>query len=167
MRAPRFVLAFVLVGSFVTSGPPASDVAGAQPASLPTPEQFFGFRLGADTKLARWDRMLEYFRLVATASDRVRMRELGQSTEGRPFVVLEIASPDTLKRADYYRGLERRLYFQDGEPTATRSSSRARRWSSSLAACTRPRSGRLRWRWNSSTASRPTRPRACVTSWRT
>ena len=34
-----------------------------------------------------------------------------------PFVVLEIASPDTLKRADYYRGLQRRLYFQDGAPT--------------------------------------------------
>ncbi len=30
-----------------------------------TPEQFIGFRVGTDNKLVRWDRMLEYFRLVA------------------------------------------------------------------------------------------------------
>ncbi len=116
MRAPRLVPALVLFGFVLSLGPHAA-AAGAQPAPLPTPEQFFGFRIGADTKLARWDRMLEYYRLVEQASDRVRMRELGTTTEGHPFVVLEISSPDALKRADYYRGLQRRLYFQDGEPT--------------------------------------------------
>jgi len=118
MRATRLVLALVLafvVPAGVPTGP-ASIVA--QSAPLQTPEQFFGFRIGADTKLARWDRMLEYYRLVEKASDRVRVRELGKSTEGHPFVVLEITSPDTLKRTDYFRSLQRRLYFQDGAPTA-------------------------------------------------
>jgi hypothetical protein len=118
MRASRFVLALVLGFVLISSGPLGSAPAAAQQAALPTPEHFFGFRIGADTKLARWDRMIEYYRLVEKSSERVRVRELGKSTEGHPFVVLEIASPDTLARADYFRGLQRRLYFQDGVPTA-------------------------------------------------
>jgi zinc carboxypeptidase len=91
---------------------------GAQaPAALATPEQFLGFRVGADNKLARWDRIVEYFRLVSAASDRVRLRELGQSTNGNPFVVLEISAPGTLQNLDRYQQLERKLYFQGGAPT--------------------------------------------------
>ena len=118
MRTSRFVLAVLLGLCVAASGPAVSATAGAQQA-LATPEQFLGFRIGADTKLARWDKILDYFKLVEAASDRVRVRELGKSTEGHPFVVLEIASAETMKRLDYYRGLQRRLYFQDGEPTAT------------------------------------------------
>src|SRR5436190_21466659 len=91
--------------------------AGAQAPPLQTPEQFFGFRIGADNKLARWDRIVEYMKLVAGASDRVRFRELGASTNGNPFIALEIASPDTLKNLDRYKQLERKLYFQGGAPS--------------------------------------------------
>ena len=86
-------------------------------AALQTPEQFLGFKVGADTKLARWDKIVEYMKLVQGASDRVRVRELGKSTEGNPFIAVEIPAPDTHKRIDYFKGLQRRLYFQDGVPT--------------------------------------------------
>ena len=46
---------------------------------IPAPEQFFGFKIGADQKLARWDKIVEYFNLVAKQSDRVRVRELGKT----------------------------------------------------------------------------------------
>ena len=82
-----------------------------------TPEQFFGFRIGADNKLARWDKIVEYMRQVANGSDRVRFRELGKSTNDNPFIALEISSADTLKNLDHFKQLERRLYFQDGTPT--------------------------------------------------
>ena len=64
-----------------------------QSTGVPTPEQFFGFRIGTDNKLARWDKIVEYMRQVASASDRVRFRELGKSTNDHPFIALEIASP--------------------------------------------------------------------------
>jgi hypothetical protein len=86
-------------------------------AQLPTPEKFLGHRVGEDRKLVRWDRVVEYLNLVAKNSDRVRLRELGKTTEGNPFLLLEIASPETLKKLDYYKGLERKLYFQNGVPT--------------------------------------------------
>src|SRR5438067_7966480 len=90
---------------------------GAQAPPLQTPEQFFGFRIGSDNKLARWDRIVDYMKLVSQTSDRVRYRELGKTTNGNPFIALEIASPDTLKSLDRYKQMERKLYFQGGAPT--------------------------------------------------
>ena len=158
MRASR-VLAAVVLGLCLLSAAPLAK-AGPPQAPLPTPEQFLGFRVGADTKLARWDKIVEYFRLVEGASDRVRVRELGKSTEGNAFVVLEIAAADTLKRLDYFRGLQRRLYFQDGAPTDAQrdeifQSGQVRR-RSSRATSTRPRSAPRRWCSNWSTGWRPT-----------
>ena len=91
---------------------------GAQPPSaVQTPEQFFGFRMGTDNKLARWDKIVAYMKQVSGASERIRFRELGKSTNGNPFVALEISSADTLKNLDRYKQLERKLYFQGGAPT--------------------------------------------------
>lgn len=87
------------------------------PAQIPTPEQYFGFRIGADRKLARWDRIVDYFQLVAKNSDRVRVRTLGPTTQKNPFIVAEIASAATLRDLDRYKQLERKLYFQGGAPT--------------------------------------------------
>ncbi len=95
----------------------APHLTAQAPGALATPEQFFGFRIGSDNKLARWDKIVEYMRQVAGASDRVRFRELGKSTDGNPFVVMEISAPDTLKDIDRYKGLQRKLYFQGGAPT--------------------------------------------------
>src|SRR5262245_29383223 len=86
--------------------------------SLQTPEQFIGFKVGADNKLARWDKIVDYVKLVASASDRVRFRELGKTSQGNSLIALEIASSETLKNLDRYKQLERRLYFQNGAPNA-------------------------------------------------
>src|SRR5262245_64311428 len=85
--------------------------------SLQSPEQFLGHRIGADSKLVRWDKAVEYFKLASTNSDRVRYRELGKTSNGNPFIVLEISSPETLKNLDRYKQLEKKLYFQGGAPS--------------------------------------------------
>ena len=55
-------------------------ISAVQAAPLPTPEQFAGFRMGADTKLVRWDRIVEYMGMAASASPRVKVEELGKTT---------------------------------------------------------------------------------------
>src|SRR4051812_41833255 len=87
--------------------------------SLQTPEQFFGFRIGTDNTLARWDRIVEYMKAAAAGSDRVRFRELGKTSNNNPFIALEISAPDTLKNLDHYKQLEKKLYFQGGAPSDT------------------------------------------------
>ena len=86
--------------------------------TLLSPAQFIGFTVGSDNKLVRWDKIVEYMRLAAGASDRVRLRELGKTSGGNPFIALEISSPDTLQNLERYKQLERRLYFQGGAPSA-------------------------------------------------
>jgi len=39
-------------------------------------------------------------KLASSNSDRVRYRELGKTSNGNPFIVLEISSADTLKNVD-------------------------------------------------------------------
>ncbi len=93
----------------------------ASAETIPTPEQYFGFKIGADRKIARYDKMVAYFQKLAAASDRVTYRNLGSTTGGNPFVMLEIASPATLRNLEHFKTLEKRLYFQGGDvPEAER-----------------------------------------------
>ena len=120
--------------------------------ALPTPEQFVGHphrRRQQAGALGPHRRLHEARR---AASDSVRLRELGKSTNGQPFIVLEISAPETLKNLDRYKQLERKLYFQGGAPTDAERDEifrRARSWCSSPAASTRPRSAPRRWPWSS------------------
>src|SRR3954447_14547266 len=86
-------------------------------AAIQTPDEYFGFRIGSDRKLARWDKIVDYLQKVAAESNRIRFRNLGPTTNGNPYVLLEISSPDNLKQLDRFKALERRLYFQGGVPT--------------------------------------------------
>jgi hypothetical protein len=84
-------------------------LAAQRPATLPTPEQFFGFRMGADRTLANWDRLLEYYRTLAKASDRVALVDLGTTSENRPYIALFISSPANLARLDALRQMNATL----------------------------------------------------------
>ncbi|HXK03016.1 MAG TPA: M14 metallopeptidase family protein, partial [Verrucomicrobiae bacterium] len=86
-------------------------------AAVQPPEQYFGFRIGADKKLVRWDKIVDYMQMVAANSNRVRFRNLGPTTSGNPFVLMEISSAENLRNLDRIKALERKLYFQGGAPT--------------------------------------------------
>jgi hypothetical protein len=111
--AAAFAVAFTLALAPVSGG--RSVLTAAAP--IISPEQFIGFKVGADNKLVRWDRIVEYMKLVANESDRVGFRQLGTTTDGNPFILLEISAPDTLRNLDRYKQLERKLYFQGGAPS--------------------------------------------------
>ena len=80
---------------------PAS-LAG-QATQVPTPEEWFGFRMGTDGKLARWDRMVEYYRLLGGSSDRMTVWEMGETTLGNPFLALIVTSPANHARLDEFQ----------------------------------------------------------------
>ncbi len=72
-------------------------------AQIPTPEEFFGHRMGEDRKLAKWPKLVEYYERIGEESDRVRLVNMGSSTLGRPFLVLFVSSPENLSRLDDYQ----------------------------------------------------------------
>jgi len=68
-----------------------------------SPEEFFGFRLGSDRKIARWDRIVEYFHHLGETSDKIRVTDMGPSTEGNPFLQAIITSPENLANLEEIR----------------------------------------------------------------
>ena len=105
-RAIVAALVFALATTVVL-GVPAATAAPQE--SIPTPEKFFGFAMGTDEKLARWDRMLEYFDLIGQSSDRVRVDDYGLSTLGNRFVSLVVTSPDNHASLERYLEIGRRI----------------------------------------------------------
>ena len=101
------MLALFLLGSGAYSRSGTAQTA-AQPA-LSSPEQFFGFQMGADRKLANWDRLLAYYQQLAKGSNRMKLVELGKSSEGRPYVAIFISSPANLEKLDRYKQINARL----------------------------------------------------------
>jgi hypothetical protein len=81
----------------------------AAAAQVPTPAQFFGFKMGTAGELARYPKELEYFQLLAKQSPRVRYEELGKTTLGHPFVLVTISSPENLKRLTRLVEINKRL----------------------------------------------------------
>ena len=82
--------------------------------AVPSPEEFLGFRIGDDRKLADWPEIVGYFSRVAASSDRVKLEELGRSTEGNPFILATVSSPENLRRLEELRGIQMRLCDPDG-----------------------------------------------------
>ncbi|MGD0783493.1 MAG: M14 metallopeptidase family protein, partial [Candidatus Aminicenantales bacterium] len=78
--------------------------------TIPTPEAFFGHKIGADAKMVRWDKLVDYFRLATKASDRVVLQDLGKTTNGNPFVLLIISSSANLKGIEAYKKINRRIF---------------------------------------------------------
>ena len=77
------------------------------------PNEFFGFTLGADGELARWDRIVEYFEHLDEQSDRVRVTNLGPSTEGYPYLLVVITSPVNMARLERLREVNLRIQDPD------------------------------------------------------
>jgi hypothetical protein len=108
------MLARLLFGALLSAAP-----AAAQQAALPTPESVLGFKPGADFKLATYEESLEYFRRLDAASDRLRLLEVGRTSEGRPWYLALISSAENLRDLERYRDIAQRLAHPDGLADST------------------------------------------------
>ncbi|MBC7925810.1 MAG: peptidase M14 [Bryobacteraceae bacterium] len=78
-------------------------------AAVPSPESWFGHRMGADRQLVAWDKVLGYFSTLAKESDRIRIETLGKTVGGKPMIAAFIANSDTLRNLDKYRDIQAKL----------------------------------------------------------
>jgi hypothetical protein len=87
-----FVVALVILG-FVT------QITEAQ-KKVTSPEEFFGFQLGSDRKMARWDKIVHYFEVLERESSKIKVIDMGPSTMGHPFLLVIISSEENLANLD-------------------------------------------------------------------
>ena len=86
--------------------------AGLMPAKaqmVPTPKEFFGFNIGDDYKLANYTQAEAYFKKVASVSNRVLLKEIGKTEEGRNQYVMIVSSPANLKKIERYKEISQKL----------------------------------------------------------
>src|SRR3954451_11406161 len=78
-------------------------------ATVPTPQSHFGHPIGVDRVLLDWDQVVSYFYKLEKASPSIRVKEIGKTAEGRPFIQAIISSPQTMKQLNKYLDIQRRL----------------------------------------------------------
>ncbi len=91
------MLALMLLVMGVTGG------AAAAQNKITSPAEFFGFKLGTDRKIARWDKMVDYFKLLEKESGKLKVINMGPSTMGHPFLLVIISSPENLADLEHIR----------------------------------------------------------------
>lgn len=74
-----------------------------------SPEDFFGFTMGSDGNLASWERIVDYFHHLDKASDKLQVKVPGESTNGRPFLLVIISSPGNLAQLETLRKAGKQL----------------------------------------------------------
>lgn len=98
---------------------PGTDGPALLPAlapELPSPADFLGYSLGE--RFTQHARILEYFRVLDTASDRVRLEEYGRTYEDRPLVLLTITSSGNQTKLEELRRNGLRLAGDGDTPPA-------------------------------------------------
>lgn len=69
--------------------------------TIPTPEEFLGYSIG--THHTRYDKIVEYFKVLDKASDRFVVEEIGSTIEHRTQIVAKITSPTNHGRLEEIR----------------------------------------------------------------
>ena len=101
MGARGIILSLVLLSLPLSAQQPGGGI--------PTPEAHFGFRMGADGRLAAAADIEKYFELVAASSDRVKIADLGPTTEGRRTIAAIVSAPENIRNLDRIRADNQRL----------------------------------------------------------
>ena len=100
MITKRFLFAIILL--YVALG-------AAQAQSVPAPREVIGFEPAEDRKLADWTQITDYFKKLDAASERVTVKEIGQSTLKRPYVVAFLSSEANIKNLAKIQENQRKL----------------------------------------------------------
>ena len=88
--------------------------SGALAAQVPTPESVLGYKPGADFHLASYEESLGYFRKLAASSNRIKLVNVGKSSQGRDWWIAFISDPANLAQLDHYKDVSRRLALARG-----------------------------------------------------
>jgi hypothetical protein len=91
----------------------AASVPQAQ-APITPPQAHLGFNFGDDYQLANYRQLADYWRTLDAQSDRLVVREIGKTSEGRPHLMAIVTSPANHRNLEKYRDISKRLALAEG-----------------------------------------------------
>src|SRR3989454_965075 len=81
---------------------------------ITTPNEQFGFNIGDDYVLVNYTQYVDYLKKLSRESDRLKLEEIGKSSEGRTIYLAIISSPENQKNLARYKEISRRLAAAEG-----------------------------------------------------
>lgn len=81
---------------------------------ITTPREAFGHDFGEDYFLANYHQIADYWARLDRESDRMVVREIGKTAEGRPHLMAIVTSPENHRQLDRYQSIARRLALAEG-----------------------------------------------------
>ena len=81
---------------------------------IPSPEEFFGFKAGADFHLLNYEQAVDYWKKLEKLSGKIKLFEYGKSSEGRTMIFSVISSEENMAKLDHYKELSKRLSLVRG-----------------------------------------------------
>jgi len=76
---------------------------------IPKPEDVLGFTVGADYKLATYTQAIEYFKRLAASSARIKLFDVGKTSEGRVMTYAAISSEQNMASLEKYKDIAKRI----------------------------------------------------------
>ena len=65
--------------------------------TLKSPEEFLGYKVGSDFKIADYETIQKYFKHISENSDKIIYKEIGKTSLGRDMFMVILSSADNLK----------------------------------------------------------------------
>ena len=78
-------------------------------AAPPRPEEILGYKPGTDFKLMDYEDLHKYFVALGKSSNRIKLMEIGKTSEGRPHIMALLSSEENLRNLDKYKAMNRKL----------------------------------------------------------
>src|SRR5437016_2917629 len=81
---------------------------------ITTPKEQFGFDIGNDYVVVNYTQYVDYLKKLSRESDRLKVEEIGKSSEGRNMYLAIITSPENQKNLARYKEISGRLAAAEG-----------------------------------------------------
>jgi len=83
-------------------------------AQVTPPEEYLGFKPGADFNLMTYEEAIGYFEHIASQTDRMIVLDMGETSGGRRMKFGVISSAENLQSLDHYKEINRRISLPRG-----------------------------------------------------
>jgi zinc carboxypeptidase len=81
---------------------------------ITTPKEALGFNLGDDYMVANYTQLEAYWKTLAKESDRMKLVDIGLTSENRHQYMAIFSSPENMKKLDHYKQISQRLAHAEG-----------------------------------------------------
>ncbi len=106
MKFTSFIIPILLLFSFTIFGS----------NSIKTPQEFFGFKPGADRMLFDYEKLIKYFEQLDKSSSKIKLEKIGSSPMGKPMYIAFISSEKNINDLDNIKKVNRKLALDPAIP---------------------------------------------------